>query len=353
MKRGQGKGQGKGKGRSKRTRRAFFGDEWRSEEDQFGGPTERKARRACQNSMMASVRVVFARISPTMVQARTFPKTKAEERIKKEKANGELIFNPDPRPQKHQMKKDMARPGNQTIGLPVIGLMIPGLQMLGGSVQCLFLHGWWQFAIHPTHVVLDLGCTQSIGSRTAIERFKKHAWYYCITTEFCPSNKSFVFANSGGENLGLIIELDPKGDKITCPAFGLYSSPAEHSTMGHIVQDLTSLAYQPTTKSREQPGYPKRHVTLAMSERRPAHPAHAPDMDEDEDEDDKPFAGEERDLDTDDEDLLPFYSSKMAAAAPVRKRKGPPAWQDPAAFLEHEVPKDSRERAEDTSKGRR
>ena len=35
------------------------------------------------------------------------------------------------------MKKDMARSGNQTIGLPVTGLMILGLQMLGGSVQRL------------------------------------------------------------------------------------------------------------------------------------------------------------------------------------------------------------------------
>ena len=41
---------GKGKGRSKRTGRAFLGDEqaqdpvWWSEEDQFGGPKERKAR---------------------------------------------------------------------------------------------------------------------------------------------------------------------------------------------------------------------------------------------------------------------------------------------------------------------
>ena len=37
-----------------------------------------------------------------------------------------------------------ARPENQTIGLPVIGLMIPGLQMLGGSVKELILHGWCQ-----------------------------------------------------------------------------------------------------------------------------------------------------------------------------------------------------------------
>ena len=63
---------------------------------------------------------------------------------------------------------------------------------------------------------------------------------------------------------GMTADLDPKGDTITCPAFGLYSSPAEYPTMGHIVLDLTNLACQPTTKSREQPGHPKRHVTFAM-----------------------------------------------------------------------------------------
>ena len=48
-------------------------------------------------------------------------------------------------------------------------------------------------------LVLDLGCTRSIGSRAAIERFKKHAWHYGITTEFWPSNESFAFANSETE----------------------------------------------------------------------------------------------------------------------------------------------------------
>ena len=86
---------------------------------------------------------------------------------------------------------------------PVIGRMTPGLQMLGGSAQRLILHGWFasplNIANHPTHVVLDLGCTRSIGSRTAIERFKTHAWYYGITTEFCRCNKSSVFGNSETE----------------------------------------------------------------------------------------------------------------------------------------------------------
>ena len=128
--------------------------------------------------------------------------------------------------------------------------------------------------------------------------------------------------------------------------------------MGHIKLDLTSLADQPTTKSGEQPGHPKRLVIFAMSDRRPAYPAHAPDMDEDKDEDDEPLVRpasrkkldkEKRDLATDDEDFLPLVPPRSPPAAPVRKRKGPPVWQDSAATLEHEVPEDSRERAEDTS----
>ena len=67
----------------------------------------------------------------------------------------------------------------------------------------------------------------------------------------------------------------------------LFSSPAENSTMGHVVLDLTSLTYQPTTKSSDQSGHPKRHVIFGMPERKPAHPAQAPDMHEDEDEDEQ------------------------------------------------------------------
>ena len=53
----------------------------------------------------------------------------------------------------------------------------------------------------------------------------------------------------------MTFELDPKEDKITCPAFGLYSAPAEYSTMEHFVYDLTRPAYQ--RKSRERSAHPK------------------------------------------------------------------------------------------------
>ena len=51
-------------------------------------------------------------------------------------------------------------------------------------------------ANHPTHVVLDLGCTWLIESRAAIKRFQKHALHYDTTTEFCACNESLVFADS-------------------------------------------------------------------------------------------------------------------------------------------------------------
>ena len=68
--------------------------------------------------------------------------------------------------------------------------------------SCTKAHTAWMAAVplnlanHPTHVVVDLGRTRWIGSRAAIEKFKKHVWYYGITTAFGRCNKSLVFANS-------------------------------------------------------------------------------------------------------------------------------------------------------------
>ena len=49
--------------------------------------------------------------------------------------------------------------------------------------SCTGAHTAWMAAVplnltnHPTRVVLDLGCTRSIGSRAAIKRFQKHELY--------------------------------------------------------------------------------------------------------------------------------------------------------------------------------
>ena len=109
--------------------------------------------------------------------------------------------------------------------------------------------------------------------------------------------------------------------------------------------DLTSLAYQPTAKSRERSGHPRRHVTFATSERKPAYPAHTQDMHEDEhdgplvqpdhvvvtdDGDDQPPVQpasrkepteERRDPATDDGDLAPLVVPIPPPAAPAKKKR--------------------------------
>ena len=137
------------------------------------------------------------------------------------------------------------------------------------------------------------------------------------------------------QNMDMTVELDPQGAKITCPAYGLYSSTVEYSTMGHIVLDLTSLAYQP--KSRERSARPTKHVTLAESQKKSGYPARPQELDDD--EDDKPVVHSDRTTvseggDEDDKPLVQPASKEKAmkressairrVPTPSRRRKGPP-----------------------------
>ena len=61
-------------------------------------------------------------------------------------------------------------------------------------------------ANHPTHVVLDLGCTRSIGSRAAMQKVSETRvvlWHY--GTVFGPCNESFMFSNSVTEHVGKVV----------------------------------------------------------------------------------------------------------------------------------------------------
>ena len=53
-----------------------------------------------------------------------------------------------------------------------------------------------KLASHPTHVVLGIGCTRSIGSRAATKGFPKHSRHHGSTMEFWRCNQSLVVANS-------------------------------------------------------------------------------------------------------------------------------------------------------------
>ena len=66
------------------------------------------------------------------VQAMISNRTKEEAKTIKVRVRNVLILILDFRPLDHQVKKDMAMLGNQTIGLPAIGLTIPQSQLRGG-----------------------------------------------------------------------------------------------------------------------------------------------------------------------------------------------------------------------------
>ena len=186
-------------------------------------------------------------------------------------------------------------PGNQTIGLPVIGLTILGHQMLCGVAQRLMLHGWWQLHwILPTvqrtlfwtlvahgrlerdrqskdsrsmHgigvsrrnsiVVTSLSFSptrrQTLAWKVALSTFQQHHHVLprlvCLGQVTCPC----CFTHSH-EKLGHDFWTGSKRRQYCTSSFWLVlsvclSSPVECSTVGHIVLDLTNLACQPTTKS--------------------------------------------------------------------------------------------------------
>ena len=95
----------------------------------------------------------------------------------------ELIFNPDSQPQNHPKECGQVwESDDQCANLWIDDSSIPD----AGSVQKSF--SAWMVATpltlsnQSTHVELDLGCTRSIGSRTAIERFKEREWNSSVAT---------------------------------------------------------------------------------------------------------------------------------------------------------------------------
>ena len=82
----------------------------------LGGPKKKEARKVFRKDETASLEVIFALANQKGVQPAK-KCTKAEARTKKGRARKVLILNLDFQPQKHPVKKDMAMPGNQTIGI--------------------------------------------------------------------------------------------------------------------------------------------------------------------------------------------------------------------------------------------
>ena len=54
---------------------------------------------------------------------------------------------------------------------------------------------------NPLYVILDIGCTKSMGSRHAIEAFRQHCGPTGISTEILPSSSYFTFAGGSGAKI--------------------------------------------------------------------------------------------------------------------------------------------------------
>ena len=173
VKRRKRKGKGKGRGRSKTTGTAFSSDEqvqdpeWWSEEDFAWWSKGKKGKKGLSKSNDGFLKGGFRPSQPEKGASKDFHQNRRGKDQKGKRQGRKPILNPDFQSQKHPLKKDMARSGNQTIGLPVTGLT-PDARWF-----CTKAHTAWMvttplnLANHPTHVVLDLGCTRSIGSRAA------------------------------------------------------------------------------------------------------------------------------------------------------------------------------------------
>ena len=86
----------------------------------------------------------FRTYQPEKGAGNDFNPHKGKGKVQK-KVRKELLLNLDFQPWKHRVKKELAMPGNQTIGLPASGLTILVVQLLDVFARQLVLRGWW----HP------------------------------------------------------------------------------------------------------------------------------------------------------------------------------------------------------------
>ena len=136
---------------------------------------------------------------------------------------------------------------------------------------------------HPTFVILDIGCTRSMGSRPAVTNFVREEVKYGLKFEYLTSDAQFSFANSQRStvkekvrvhfpveppcwtefdileegsvpillslgqmrNLRFTLEMEPDVVYLTCKAFHFQRVPLKVASTRHLVLDLTKLQERP------------------------------------------------------------------------------------------------------------
>ena len=163
---------------------------------QFGVPKERKARRACRKGNDGFHKGGFRPYQPYNGTGKDFHQHKG--RGKDQKGEGEERTVPQSGLSASETLNEEGYGQAWESGDWSSSHWTDDSWTPDAGWFCTKAHSAWMVATplnlanYRTHVVLDLGCTRSIGSRAAIDRLKKHAWYYGITTEFCRCTESFV-----------------------------------------------------------------------------------------------------------------------------------------------------------------
>ena len=323
VKRRKGKGKGKGRGRSKRTGRAFFGDEqaqdpeWWQEEDQVWWSKGKKGKKGLSKGNDGFHKSGFRSYQPDKGAGKDYiPRTKA--RAKKEKARKEPFLNPDSQPQKHPMKKDMARPWNQEIGLPVTGLRFLNSRCWvvlhrgsycmdgGNSIESCqpIQHTWfWILAAHcrldqerqskdsrsmhgvmasrrNSAVVTNLSCLPTLRQKPArkVASFTFQQFHHVLPRLMCLRQvMPILFFPPSDEKLGYDCWTGSKRRQNYMSSFWsvFLSKWALHNRTNCVGLDESCISANDQVAWL---GHPKRHVTFAMSMWTPAYPAHVPDI---------------------------------------------------------------------------
>ena len=172
----------------------------------FGGPREKEARKGSSKGKNYSLRMMSVPIIQRKLQVMSNPRTKEEARIRKEKGKEGACLQSELSASETPSEEGYGHFWESDDWYSSFTDHSSNSATRGITAWYGTGHTAWMAAVpldlanHPTHDVLDLGCTRLIGSRAAITRFQKHALYYGIKTEFCRCKNPVVCANSETES---------------------------------------------------------------------------------------------------------------------------------------------------------
>ena len=130
------------------------------------------------------------------------------------------------------------------------------------------------------------------------------------------------------KNLGMSIELDPKGYENTCLAYGLHSSQ-QNTLLWDILFWTWRVLHIRQNRVRD-PLTRRDIVTFALTDKNSVYPVHSPEIEEDDDE--KPLVRSDRAADSEDEDDKPLVQPSSRKEPVKEKRESAAERRTPADY---------------------